>query len=182
MPANDLLHNDLREAYARLLDRRRNWRMASTGVLAAAAAVCAAVIGIAALNGPDAAAEASGPGSDAYIKCLNEHGWAVGPGLSIDPDGNAPAPGVIDGAVAACQDLENGILDVLQPSDEAFQRLSDQSNRFAACMRGHGVDVGAPDLFRNRVGIGVIFPGLDPRASGSSDAYEACKSIMSSSR
>jgi hypothetical protein len=148
-------------------------------VLAAAAAVCAAVIGIAALNGSGTAAQASGPGSDAYIKCLNEHGWPVGPGLSIDLNGNAPAPGVIDGAVAACRGLENGVLDTLRPSDEAFQRLVDQSNRFAGCMRDHGVDVGAPDAFRTRVGIGVTFPGLDPGASGFDNAYAACKSIMS---
>jgi hypothetical protein len=181
MPANDPLQDDLREAYARFLDRRRKRRMASTGVLVAAAAACAAVIGIAALNGSGTAAQASGPGSDAYIKCLNEHGWPVGPGLSFDPNGNAPAPGVIDGAVAACRDLENGVLDTLRPSDEAFQRLIDQSNRFVACMREHGVDVGAPDAFRTRVGIGVTFPGLDPGARGFGDAYAACKAIMSPS-
>jgi hypothetical protein len=181
MPASDPLQNDLREAYARFLDRRRTRRMASAGVLAAAAGVCAAVIGIAAINGPETAAQASGLGSDSYIKCLNEHGWPVDSGLSIDPDGNAPAPGVIDAAVAACEDLENGVLDMLRPSDEALQRLIDQSNRFAACMRKHGADVGAPDVFRNRVGIGVTFPGFDPGASGFGDAYSACKSIMSPS-
>ena len=104
-----------------------------------------------------AAAPARAESSDtaAYEKCLNEHGWPVGPGLSIDSNGTAPAPGVIDAAVAACKDPENGALDALRPSDEQFQQLGGRSNRFATCMREHGVDVGAPNVFRTHVGIGA---------------------------
>jgi hypothetical protein len=179
MPANDPLHDDLYTAYGRFLGRRaRKRRIASVGVLAAVAAVCAALVSVAAFNASGTPANASGPGSDAYIRCLNDHGWPVGAGLSIDPSGIAPAPGTIDAAVAACADLENGILDALRPSDEALRQLAEQADRFVSCMRNHGVDPGAPDVVRTRAGIGVTFPGLNPNATGFDDAYAACRSIM----
>jgi hypothetical protein len=181
MPANDPLHDDLRAAYARFLDRRARRRRVVSITAVAALIVCTALIGVAMLSGSGTRAEASAPGSDAYIKCLNDHGWPVGPGLSIDPNGTAPAPSTIDAAVAACADLENGILDALRPSDEAFQRLAEQATRFASCMRAHGVDIGQPEMFRSRVGIGVTFSGYNAAAAGFDDAYAACRSIMNAS-
>jgi hypothetical protein len=179
MPANDPLHDDLRVAYARFFARRaRLRRVASATAVGAVAALCAGLVSLAALNHGATPANASGPGSDAYIKCLNDHGWPVGAGLSIDPNGTAPAPETVDAAVRACADLENGILDTLRPSDEAFQQLADQAHRFATCMRTHGVDVGQPDVFRRRAGIGVTFPSSNPAADGFAEAYAACKSIM----
>ena len=181
MPASDL-HDDLCAAYKRFLGRRaRRRRVVSLSAFGAIAALAAAVVSIGVLNGSGSTAHAGGPGSDEYIKCLNEHGWPVGDGLSIDPNGTAPEPGKIDAAVAACADLEHGILDALRPSDEAFAQLAAQADRFASCMSDHGVDVGKPNVFRSRVGIGATFPGLDPAAPGYDDAYAACNSIMSAS-
>ena len=180
MPANDPLHNELRAAYVRFYGRRaRTRRLAAAAALGTVAVLAAAVVGAAALNHSGTPAHASGPGSDAYIKCLNDHGWPVGPGLSIDPSGNAPAPQTVDAAVTACAELEHGVLDSLRPSDEALKALGDRADRFVSCMRAQGVDVGTPDLFRNRAGIGVTFPGLNPDAAGYDDAYGACKSILS---
>ena len=180
MPANDPLQNDLRTAYTRFLARRaRTRRVATLSAVAAVGALAAALDSIGVFSGSGTQAHAGGPGSEEYIKCLNDHGWRVGDGLAIDPNGTAPEPGTIDAAVAACADLEHGILDSLRPSDEAFAQLAAQADRFAACMRDHGADVGSPNVFRTRVGIGVTFPGANPAASGFGDAYTACKSIMS---
>jgi hypothetical protein len=114
----------------------------------------------------------------AYVKCLNDHGWPVGPGLRINPNGIAPAPEVINAAVNACEALENGALEKLRPSDKAYRALGYRSRRFATCMRLHGVEIGSPHLFRVRIGIGVGFPKVDPATPGFDDAYAACKSIM----
>ena len=178
MPAHDPLHDDLRSAYARLLGRRgRRRRLA---LAAAVAAVGATLAGLAVSNHATAPANAGAPGNDQYIACLNDHGWPVRDGLSVDPNGTAPDPATIDAAVAACADFEHGILDSLRPSDGALQQLTDQSSRFAACMRDHGADVGTPNVFRNRVGIGVTFPGYSAAAGSGSfdDAYSACRPIM----
>ena len=178
MPANDPLHDDLRSAYARLLGRRsRRRRVALATAVAAAGATLA---GLAVTNHATSPANAGGPGSDAYVACLNDHGWPVGDGLGVDPGGQAPDAGTIDRAVAACSELEHGILDSLRPSDAALQQLDEQSTRFASCMREHGADVGTPDLFRKRFGIGVAFPGYAAAAGlpAFDSAYGACRSIM----
>ena len=159
----------------------------AVATVAVAALVGAGLVAAAAFDGnvgPVAKVVAATPAradshdSAAYEKCLNEHGWPVGPGLSIDPNGTAPSPGVIDAAVAACKNLDDGVLEALRPSDEQLQQLRDQSNRFVACMSAHGVDVGAPHVFRDKIGIGVGFPGYNPSAPGFDDAYAACKTIM----
>jgi hypothetical protein len=102
----------------------------------------------------------------------------VGPDLSIDTNGQAPDPSVVNAAVEACKDLENGVWDQLRPSDEAFAQLQERSNNFASCMSDHGVDIGTPNVFRNKVGIGVSFPGYDKNAAGFDAAYAACRDIM----
>ena len=176
MSANDPLHDDLRAAYARFLGRRARSRRAIA--IAVVGAAAAALVGVAVSTQGTSSANASGPGSPAYIQCLNDHGWSVGDGLSIDPNGTAPDADTVDAAVAACADLEHGVLDALRPSDEALQQLREQANRFATCMRAHGVDVGAPDVFRRRVGIGVTFPSAPGVEPGFDSAYAACKPIM----
>ena len=167
---------------SRLLTRRVLALLAALGVLVGAGFVAAAAVSGNA--GPALKVAAASPArageSDtaAYEKCLNEHGWPVGPGLSIDPNGTAPAPGVIAAAIRACHKLEHGALAALRPSDDAFQQLRERSFRFRACMSDHGVDIGMPRVFRVRAGIGVGFPGYDPFATGFGDAYAACKPIM----
>jgi hypothetical protein len=166
----------------RIVKRRVLIALAAVAALAGAAAVAAiAVTGspgeVAEIAAAPPAAAGNGDSSE-YVNCLNEHGWPVGPGLSIDPNGEAPAPGVIDAAVAACDQYDNGQLEQLRPSDEAFTELQQRSGNFRTCMSNHGVDVGAPDVFRNRVGIGVTFPGYDPSAPGFDDAYASCRGIM----
>ncbi len=154
---------------------------------AAAAVLGAALIAAGALSGDDqpvakmiaaSPARASGSDTTAYEKCLNDHGWPVGPGLSIDPNGSAPPPEAVDAAVAACADLEQGALEALRPSDEQLQELTNRANRFAACMRDHGFGIGEPNVFRSRAGIGVSFPRYAPSAPGFDAAYSACRSIM----
>ena len=166
----------------RLLKRRVVFPAVVLGVLVGAASITAAAFhgNAGPVTKVVGAAPARADGSDttAYEKCLNEHGWPVGPGLSIDTTGNAPEPGVIEAAVAACKDLENGVLAALQPSESSLQELADRSDRFAGCMSNHGVGVGAPHVFRGKAGIGVNFPGYDPSANGFDSAYAACKSIM----
>jgi hypothetical protein len=167
---------------SRFLNLRALIVVAVVAAFAGAGAVIAQAVGggpakVVAVGAPQSAGAGSNDYS-AYAKCLNEHGWPVGPDLSIDPNGEAPPPGVVDAAVTACQDKENGALEALRPSEEQLQALAAHSAHFASCMSDHGVDIGQPDVFRNRVGIGVTFPGYDPSAKGFDDAYAACKTIM----
>jgi hypothetical protein len=165
-----------------MLKRRILITAATAAAVAGAAFVVAGAVRanagpVARAVAPPAAAK-DGIVTPEYVKCLNAHGWPIGPGLQINPRGIAPAPSVINAAVNACEALENGALEKLRPSEKAFHALGYRSRRFATCMRLHHVEIGSPHLFRIRIGIGVGFPKVDPGTPGFDDAYAACKSIM----
>jgi hypothetical protein len=143
-----------------------------------------ASLALAACGGSGSNANASASAQDDerqilnFVKCMREHGVNVS-----TPNGAGPgpikvtstSPQVMEAAQKACQRYRpRGAKENLSPAERAARE--DAVNKFAKCMREHGVEVQVPT--RGGGAIGIQLKGVDPQSPAFQAAQKACEGYM----
>jgi hypothetical protein len=113
-----------------------------------------------------------------FTRCLREHGVNVS---TPNGAGGGPirvqstAPQAMEAAQKACQRYRpQGGKESLSPAERAARE--DAVNKFAKCMREHGIEVQIPT--RGTGGIGIQLKGQNPQSPAFQAAQKACEGLL----
>jgi hypothetical protein len=112
-----------------------------------------------------------------FTRCMREHGVNVStPTTASGPIRiNGSNPQVMEAAGKACERYRpRGAKENLSPAERAARE--DAVNKFAKCMREHGVEI-QPST-RGGGGFGIQLKGVNPQAPAFQAAQKACEGLL----
>jgi hypothetical protein len=156
-----------------------------TKSLPLAAACVLASLALAACGGSNSNANASSTQDNEkriveFTRCMREHGINVstpnGPGGGPIRIGGT-SPQALDAAQKACKRFQpQGAKENLSPAERA--QREDEVNKFAKCMREHGVELKTSTRGPGGGGFGIQLKDVKPQSPGFQAAQKACEGFL----